>query len=85
MLIDSRHGLKDIDKELMAMLDEAGVHYRIVLTKTDKMKSADLANIVEQTETSLKKHAAAFPHVCPTSAHKSGGLDDLRDIVMSFT
>src|SRR5262249_55148938 len=33
LLVDSRHGIKEIDRSLMAMLDEAGVSYQIVLTK----------------------------------------------------
>ena len=43
MLVDGRHGLKDTDRELMDMLDKAAVNYKLVLTKADKVKGADLA------------------------------------------
>jgi GTP-binding protein len=42
VLIDSRHGIKDVDREIMKMLDAAAVSYRIVLTKTDKIKASEL-------------------------------------------
>src|SRR3954464_14356497 len=45
VLVDSRHGLKDVDFELMAMLDKAAVSYRLVLTKADKMKASELAEV----------------------------------------
>ena len=42
LLIDSRHGLKDVDREVMKMLDDAAVSYRLVLTKADKIKASEL-------------------------------------------
>lgn len=85
ILVDSRHGLKPVDKELMEMLDEAGASYRIVLTKTDKVKDQKLAFFTDQIETELKKHAAAYPAILATSAAKSRGLDDLKAVIHSYT
>lgn len=81
VLIDGRHGLKDVDQELMGMLDKAGVLYRIVLTKADKVKAAELAQIIEKTEAALKKHPAAFPKVSVTSSEKGLGIPELRAVL----
>ena len=70
ILVDSRHGIKDSDTELMKMLDEAAVSYRLVLTKIDKIKDQARDKIAQQTLEALKKRAAAFPAVASTSAEK---------------
>jgi len=83
VLVDSRHGLKDVDREMMKMLDEAAVGYRVVLTKADKIKASDLAEVVAATEAEAKKHVAAYPHVHVTSSEKGMGIDELRAAVLS--
>ena len=83
VLVDSRHGLKDVDREMMTMLDEAAVGYRVVLTKADKIKASDLAKVVAATEAEAKKHVAAYPHVHVTSSEKGTGIDELRAAVLS--
>jgi GTP-binding protein len=82
ILVDARHGLKDIDRELMKQMDSAAVSYRIVLTKADK--AGKLKETVEAIETDLKKHPAAYPSVLITSAEDKKGLDDLRAFIISF-
>lgn len=82
VLIDARHGIKDNDTEMMAMLDAAAVPYQIVLTKADKIKKSDYAPLVEQTAAALKKHPAAFPHPILTSAETKMGMDLLRGRLM---
>ena len=78
LLIDSRHGLKSSDKEIMTMLDKAAVSYQAVLTKADKPKSGDLAQVIRETEEALRKHPAAHPKVLATSAVEGHGIEDLR-------
>ena len=78
LLIDSRHGLKPPDREIMKMLDTTAVPYQIVLTKGDKISVPALAAVKAATETALKGHAAAFPTVLATSSEKDVGLEDLR-------
>ncbi len=56
LLIDSRHGLKSSDNEIMTMLDKAAVSYQAVLTKADKPRAGDLAQVVRDTEEALRKH-----------------------------
>ncbi|MBK7163535.1 MAG: YihA family ribosome biogenesis GTP-binding protein [Sphingomonadales bacterium] len=82
LLIDSRHGIKEVDREIMKMLDGAAVSYRIVLTKTDKIKASELAAVEAATLEELRKHSAAFPLICATSAEKKGGIDALREAVL---
>lgn len=78
VLVDSRHGLKDVDREMMKMLDEAAVGYRIVLTKTDKIKASHLDRVANQVADEAKKHVAAYPELHLTSAEKGMGIDALR-------
>ncbi|WRH74870.1 MAG: ribosome biogenesis GTP-binding protein YihA/YsxC [Sphingobium sp.] len=82
LLIDSRHGVKEVDREIMKMLDGAAVSYRVVLTKTDKIKASELAAVEEATLAELRKHSAAFPLINATSAEKKGGIEALRDAVL---
>lgn len=82
LLIDSRHGIKEVDREIMKMLDSAAVSYRIVLTKTDKIKASELAAVEAATIEELRKHSAAFPLISATSAEKKGGIDALREAVL---
>jgi GTP-binding protein len=84
LLIDSRHGIKDVDFPLMLMLDATGVSYQIVLTKTDKVGAGELALIVERTAAELATHAAAHPEIHLTSALKQRGIAPLRAMLGSF-
>lgn len=78
VLIDSRHGLKPNDHEIMEMLDRTAVPYVVVLTKADKVKAADLDKVRRDTQTGLKKHPAAFPDIHVTSSEKGDGIAELR-------
>ena len=78
LLVDSRHGLKDSDREMMEMLDLAAVSYQVVLTKIDKLKKPELDAVVSATETELRKHVAAHPVIVCTSADKGDGIPELR-------
>jgi GTP-binding protein len=82
VLIDSRHGIKEVDHDIMSMLDSAAISYRIVLTKTDKIKASDLAAVETDTMAKLRKHVAAYPDLSVTSAEKRGGIEDLRTAVL---
>ncbi len=82
LLIDSRHGIKEIDREVMKMLDDAAVSYRIVLTKADKVKASDLADVTRATEEEARKRPAAHPGIIVTSAGTGLGMDRLRAAVL---
>lgn len=78
VLIDSRHGLKEVDLKVMALLDRAAVSYQVVLTKTDKIKPGQLQRIRQETAESLKKRPAAHPNIIDTSSEKGAGIADVR-------
>ena len=82
LLVDARHGIKPVDAEMMAMLDEAAVGYRVVLTKADKVKASDLAKTVEATQAEARKHVAAYPEIHITSSEKGMGISSLRGAVL---
>ena len=82
VLIDSRHGIKDVDHDIMGMLDAAAISYRVVLTKTDKIKASDREAVELDTMAKLRKHVAAYPDLSVTSAEKKGGIEDLRRAVL---
>ncbi|HWT31311.1 MAG TPA: ribosome biogenesis GTP-binding protein YihA/YsxC [Propylenella sp.] len=82
LLIDSRHGIKDIDLEVMKMLDDAAVSYRLVLTKADKIKATELAEVERRTGEEARRHGAAHPDVIATSGETGLGMDRLRSAVL---
>ena len=84
LLIDSRHGLKDLDKEIMQLLDKAAVSYRVILTKADKTKKDELYAVIQSTTAALKKHTAAYPQVFVTSSHDVKGIEELRAEIAAF-
>lgn len=78
LLVDSRHGLKPGDREIMQLLDDSAVTFQCVLTKIDKIKPPALQAVIAATTKAMSKHPAAFPEVIATSSEKGTGLDDLR-------
>ncbi|HEU4820807.1 MAG TPA: ribosome biogenesis GTP-binding protein YihA/YsxC [Qipengyuania sp.] len=83
VLVDARHGPKDVDREMMAMLDAAAVSYRVVLTKADKLKASELEAVVARTQDEARKHVAAYPQLHVTSAEKGLGIGELRSAVLA--
>jgi len=84
LLIDSRHGVKDSDYPMMLMLDDAGVSYQIVLTKTDKVGTSELASVAERTRAEMTARAAAHPELHMTSALQGRGIAALRAALAGF-
>ncbi|NJC06814.1 GTP-binding protein [Sphingomonas kaistensis] len=82
VLVDSRHGVKPVDLEIMAMLDAAAVGYRLVLTKADKIKASELAAVRIAVEAEARKHPAAFPRLIATSSEKGLGIAELRTALL---
>jgi len=78
VLIDARHGLKEVDLDVLKTLDRSAVSYQIVLTKADQIKPAALAVRLSETQAALAKHPAAFPDVLVTSSHRGDGMAELR-------
>jgi len=84
LLIDSRHGIKEVDRSLMRMLDDAGVSYQIVLTKTDKLATGGLASTTERITVELVTHTAAHPEICLTSAVDRRGIPALHAMLATI-
>lgn len=82
VLIDARHGIKDVDREVLEMLDRAAVSYRIVLTKADKIKPTDLDEVQARTAEEARRRAAAHPDILSTSSETGLGIADLRAAVL---
>jgi len=83
VLIDSRHGLKPVDHEILAMLDAAAVSYALVLTKADKVKPSALETVRDATIAEARRRPAAYPEVIVTSAETRMGIDALRAFVLT--
>ncbi|MBX5225963.1 YihA family ribosome biogenesis GTP-binding protein [Rhizobium sp. NLR9b] len=81
VLIDSRHGIKKNDDDVLDLLDKAAVSYQVVLTKTDKIKAPAVPKLLAETAEKIRKRPAAYPYVLSTSSEKGDGLDDLRQAI----
>ncbi len=84
LLIDSRHGFKEVDTEIMDMLDDVAVTYMIILTKIDKVKNAELEKCVAGIQAELKKRPAAYPFIFKTSSAKDLGIAEVRAELVKF-
>ena len=82
VLVDSRHGLKDSDRDMRTMLDEAAVGYRVVLTKADKVKKSALDATAAKVSEEIRKRPAAYPELHVTSAEKGMGIEELRAAIL---
>ncbi|TVS02259.1 MAG: YihA family ribosome biogenesis GTP-binding protein [Rhodobacteraceae bacterium] len=81
VLIDMRHGVKDVDHEIMKLLDQSAVTFQVVLTKADKIGAAEQARTLAQVRGALAKHPAAYPELVVTSSEKGVGIPTLRAII----
>jgi GTP-binding protein len=82
VLVDSRHGLKEVDRDMMRMLDDAAVSYHLVLTKGDKVKPSALGALYEATMIEAAKHPAAHPSIFTTSSETGSGIAELRTSIL---
>jgi GTP-binding protein len=78
VLIDARHGFKDVDLDVLKTLDKSAVSYQVVLTKSDQVKAGELEATRAKTGEALARHPAAFPDVLATSSRSGAGLPELR-------
>ncbi|MBM9596431.1 ribosome biogenesis GTP-binding protein YihA/YsxC [Roseitranquillus sediminis] len=84
VLIDARHGVKDVDEEIMALLDRSAVPFQAVLTKSDKLKAGAQDQVLEQVRSRLAPHPAAYPQLIVTSSDKGDGIDTLRAAIAAI-
>lgn len=81
VLIDTRHGVKDVDEEILTLLDKSAVTFQVVMTKADKVNAATREANIAQVQGALKKHPAAYPEIVLTSSEKGEGIESLRAII----
>ena len=84
VLIDARHGIKDVDEEIMSLLDSSAVTFQCVLTKVDKLKAGERDKVLDQVRGKLAKHPAAFPELIVTSSEKGEGIATLRAVIATL-
>ena len=82
VLVDARHGLKDVDREVMTMLDAAAVSYHLVLTKGDKIKASAFAATLDKLRLEAATHPASHPTIFATSAETGDGIPELRTAIL---
>ncbi|NJM82002.1 MAG: YihA family ribosome biogenesis GTP-binding protein [Tabrizicola sp.] len=78
VLIDTRHGVKAVDEEILTLLDRSAVTFQVVLTKADKVSRETREATLAQVQAALARHPAAFPEIILTSAEKGDGIETLR-------
>jgi GTP-binding protein len=81
VLIDARHGIKEVDDDILKLLDSAAVTFQVVLTKADKVKAKDREHVLQQVRSALQSHVAAFPEIIITSSETGDGIDTLRAVI----
>ncbi len=81
VLIDTRHGIKAVDDEIMTLLDQSAVTFQVVMTKADKVKEVERDKILAQVREALSKHPAAYPELLMTSSEKGWGIENLRALI----
>jgi len=81
VLVDSRHGMKPVDEEIMQLMNKSALAFQVVLTKLDKIKDHERDQVLEQVRSKLAKHPAAFPELILTSSEKGEGLATLRAVI----
>ena len=84
VLIDSRHGVKEVDKKLLSILDSSAVTFQAVLTKADKIKENERLQIIDHVSNALQSHPAAFPEILLTSSQKGWGIPTLRSAIATL-
>ena len=84
VLIDTRHGVKEVDEEILNLLDRSAVTFQVVMTKADKVNAATRAENIAQVQAALKTHPAAFPEILVTSSEKGDGIETLRAIIATL-
>jgi GTP-binding protein len=84
VLIDARHGVKDVDEEILRLMDRSAVTFQVVLTKADKISATEKTAVIEQVKGALAKHVAAYPELIVTSSEKGEGIETLRAVIATM-
>ena len=85
LLVDMRHGVKEVDAEIMSLMNKSAVTFQVVLTKADKLAAPEQEKTLAQVRAALAKHPAAYPELVVTSSEKGLGIPTLRAIIAGLT
>jgi len=78
VLMDVRHGPKDTDLQLIEFLNEVGVRWIPIATKTDKLGTNQCAKRLRE----MKEDLGGYLKPIPTSSHNKQGMDGLRELII---
>ncbi|WP_376875140.1 ribosome biogenesis GTP-binding protein YihA/YsxC [Albirhodobacter sp. R86504] len=84
VLIDTRHGIKSVDEEILTLLDRSAVTFQVVMTKADKVGKTEREKNIAQVKAALTKHVAAYPEIIVTSSEKGDGIETLRAVIATL-
>lgn len=84
VLIDTRHGIKSVDEEILTLLDRSAVTFQVVMTKADKVGKTEREKNINQVKAALTKHVAAYPEIIVTSSEKGDGIETLRAVIANL-
>ncbi len=84
VLVDARHGIKEVDEEILRLLDRSAVTFQVVLTKVDKISQTEKLAVIEQLKGALARHVAAYPEIIVTSSEKGEGIETLRAVIATM-
>ncbi len=84
VLIDARHGIGQVDEEILRLLDRSAVTFQAVLTKVDKISATARGEVIEQVKGALARHVAAYPQIIVTSSEKGEGIETLRAVIATM-
>ena len=81
VLLDSRLPLQKNDADFINWVGGKGLPLALVLTKTDKLKPAELSKSREGIEQALLQTWESLPPLFVTSAEKKSGREELLDFI----
>lgn len=81
LLVDSRLSLQESDRLVINWFGEKRLHFTIVLTKTDKLTTNQLASNFEALKKELLKEWEELPPFILTSANKVLGKDEILSFI----
>ena len=84
VLVEMRHGVKDVDEEILTLLDRSALTFQVVLTKADKVNAVTRETNIQQTMAALARHPAAYPEIIVTSSEKGEGIETLRAVIATM-
>jgi GTP-binding protein len=84
VLVDSRHGLKDSDVQMLTFLTALGQSHQIILTKTDKISKKALEDLRLEVEQRSIQFPALHPEVHAVSALKKDGVQTLQQAISAL-